>query len=169
MDEEVARTDGGELANTVPSDVGPADGQFRELAAQPEQRHAKADERDAERERAEQDEPAAARDEHRHEHGVEDRRDEVAEILNVETLVAAEQVVDEPERETSDERERDEERRQPRFADEPVGRVDQQRHDPGEQRPRQERHDANHRVERQGDGRKPVRVLGRAACHAPRP
>ena len=64
--------------------------------------------------------------------GVEHRRDEVAEVLNVEPLMSAEQVVEEPEREARGEREDDEERADPRRPLEMRGHVDEVRHEPRE-------------------------------------
>ena len=93
--------------------------------------------------------------------GVEHRRDEVAEVLNVEALMSAEQVVEEPEREPRGEREDDEERADPRRPLEMRGHVHEVRHEPGERSPERNRDEADHRVDRQADGGELVHVLGR--------
>ena len=75
----------------------------------------------------EQHEAAAARDQQGDENRVEHRPDEVAEVLQVEAVAAAEQVVEEAERKADRERERDQERRDPRLPDEIRRGLDQQR------------------------------------------
>ncbi len=163
VDEEVARADRSEIPNSLARHVRAAESQVGELPLQPEEGHAEPDERDEERERAEEHEPAAARNEDGHQDGVEDRPDKVAEVLDVEALVSAEQVEDQPKRKARRERERDEERRDPCVPEQLVRRLDQERHEPREHRAGHERDDADDRVEHERNRGHLVRLLRRAA------
>ena len=80
-------------------DEPPRDPQLRELAPQPRERQGEPDDGRHERERAEQDEPAPARQQQDDEQCVEDGREEVGEVLDVPALARDEQVVEETERE----------------------------------------------------------------------
>jgi hypothetical protein len=76
--------------------------------------------------------------------------------------VPAEQVVEEPERETRREREGEQERSRARLPDEVVARVDHEGRQPRDGGARGERQHADDRVEDQRDGDEPVRLLGGA-------